>query len=187
MATYHFSAKIIARSNGRSAVAAAAYRSRSILYDRRRSLTFDYTYRRDLVHSEILLPENAPHRFADRSTLWNEAEAMERRKDAQVAREIEIALPIGLSLEENVHLVRRFARKNFIDQGMIADINVHNKENNPHAHILLTLRIITTEGFGEKLRQWNGNSILVRWRQEWAKIQNENVFCVDLAPQRVRP
>ena len=181
---YHLSAKIIARSGGRSAVAAAAYRSRSILYDTRQDLSFDYIYRRDLAHSEILLPYNAPSRFAHRAALWNEAENLEKRSDAQLAREIELALPAELTLEQNKELVKEFVQRNFVDHGMIADINIHNKKYNPHAHILLTLRAVTKDGFGEKVRAWNANSKLFHWREEWAKIQDENLLTLE---QRVRP
>jgi ATP-dependent exoDNAse (exonuclease V) alpha subunit len=183
MASYHLSAKIITRSGGRSSVAAAAYRSRSILYDTRQELTFDYTYRKDLAHSEILLPYNAPSRFAHRATLWNEVENLEKRSDAQLAREIELALLADLTLEQNIELVREFVRGNFVDQGMIADINIHNKKYNPHAHILLTLRAVTKDGFGEKVRAWNANSKLFHWHEEWAKIQNENLLTLQ---QRLR-
>jgi ATP-dependent exoDNAse (exonuclease V) alpha subunit len=182
MASYHLSAKIITRSSGRSAVAAAAYRSRSTLHDTRQGLTFDYTRKKDLAHSEILLPENAPPRLLDRPTLWNEVEKAERRKDAQLAREIEIALPIELAWEQNVQLVREFAQKNFVEHGMIADINVHNKRNNPHAHVLLTTRQVNEDGLGKKVRAWNDTSKLLNWREEWAKVQNDNIST--LCPQR---
>lgn len=117
MASYHLSAKIIARSGGRSAVAAAAYRSRASIYDSHQGLTFDYSRKKDLSHSEILLPEHAPDRFKDRAVLWNEVERTERRKDAQLAREIELALPAEFTLEQNKELVREFVTRNFVDQG----------------------------------------------------------------------
>jgi Ti-type conjugative transfer relaxase TraA len=176
MASYHLSAKIVQRSSGRSAVAAAAYRSRSSIKDKRQGLTFDYTRKKDLAHSEILLPENAPARLADRPTLWNEVEQIERRHDAQLAREIELALPTELTLEQNKELVREFVQMNFVDQGMIADVAIHTKKDNPHAHILLTTREITQNGFGRKIRAWNSNAKLLYWREEWAKLQNQKLL-----------
>jgi len=145
MASYHLSAKIVQRSSGKSVVAAAAYRSRSSIKDKSQGLTFDYSRKKDLAHSEILLPEHAPDRFKDRSVLWNEVEKVERRRDAQLAREIELALPGELTLNQNIELVREFVKLNFVDQGMIADVNIHTKKDNPHAHILLTTREVTAQ------------------------------------------
>ena len=108
MAIYHFSAKVIGRSSGRSAVAAAAYRSASALLDEREARTHDFSHKADVVHSEILLPDGAPERWADRGVLWNAVEAAEKRKDAQLAREVEFALPRELSREEGVALARDF-------------------------------------------------------------------------------
>src|SRR5208283_373824 len=176
MASYHLSAKMVARSSGRSAVAAAAYRSRSNIYDKHQGLTFDYTRKKDLAHSEILLPEHAPDRFRDRSTPWNEVEHVERCRDAQLAREIELALPAELTLNQNIELVREFAKANFVDQGMIADVNIHMKKDNPHAHILLTTREVTENGFGKKVRWWPSHSTILNWREEWAKIQNQKLL-----------
>src|SRR5271157_1193864 len=176
MASYHLSAKIIARSSGRSAVAAAAYRSRSSIKDKSQGLTFDYTRKKDLAHSEILLPENAPSRFLDRPTLWNEVEKVERRHDAQLAREIELALPAELTLNQNIELVREFVKPNFVEHGMIADINIHTKKDNPHAHILLTTREVNENGFGKKVRAWNASSKLLHWREDWAKVQNQKLL-----------
>ncbi|MGO9719245.1 MAG: MobA/MobL family protein, partial [Methylocella sp.] len=93
MAIYHFSAKVIQRAAGRSAVAAAAYRAAARLFDERLGRTFNYSAKAGVIHSEILLPDGAPGRWLDRVILWNEVEAFERRKDAQLAREVELALP----------------------------------------------------------------------------------------------
>ncbi len=176
MASYHLSAKIIARSSGKSVVAAAAYRSRSNIKDELRGLTFDYSRKKDLSHSEIILPKHAPDRFRDRPTLWNEVEHTERRHDAQLAREIELALPVELTLKENIELVREFVKTNFVDQGMIADVNIHTKKDNPHAHILLTTREVNENGFGKKVRGWNSNANLLHWREAWAKLQNQKLL-----------
>ena len=144
MACYHLTCKIIGRSAGRSAVAAAAYRSRDKLYDQRQGMEFDYSRKHDLIHAEILLPESAPERLKDRETLWNEVETVEKRKDAQLAREIELALPKELNLNQQIELVREYAQVQFVDKGMIADICMHESETNPHVHIMLTLREITS-------------------------------------------
>jgi hypothetical protein len=93
MAIYHLHAKVISRATGRSAVAAAAYRSASRLHDDRLDRAHDFSNKSGVVHSEILLPDGAPERFADRSTLWNEIEAIEKRKDAQLSREVEFSIP----------------------------------------------------------------------------------------------
>ena len=180
MALYHFSAKIISRSDGRSAIAAAAYRAAEQLEDLRSGQVHDYTAKQGVVHSEILLPEGAPARFHDRSVLWNEVEAGERRKDAQLARDIEIALPRELSRTEAIALVRDFVSEQFVARGMIADLNVHwgqtaEGEAQPHAHVMLTMRSVSPDGFGPKIREWNAVSLLTEWRQRWAELANERL------------
>jgi Ti-type conjugative transfer relaxase TraA len=176
MAIYHLSAKIISRSAGRSSVAAAAYRSRGSLHDERQGLDFDYSEKKDLAYSEILLPKNVPAELKDRSVLWNEVEKRENRKDAQLAREIELALPLELTLEKQIELVEEFTQNNFVDQGMIADINIHSSEKNPHAHIMLTTREIDKNGFGFKNRNWNKKENVFEWREQWAIIQNQKLL-----------
>ena len=180
MALYHFSAKIISRSNGRSAIAAAAYRAAEQLEDLRSGQVHDYTAKQGVVHSEILLPDGAPARFHDRSVLWNEVEAGERRKDAQLARDVEIALPRELSRAEAIALVRDFVFEQFVARGMIADLNVHwgqagDGEAQPHAHVMLTMRSVGEGGFGPKLREWNAVSQLTEWRERWAELANERL------------
>lgn len=172
MASYHLSVKIIKRSNGRSSVAAAAYRARTLLHDERQGLTFDYSRKTDLAHSEIIAPENAPKFVHDRGALWNAIEHVEKRKDAQLAREVEVALPAEFSLEKQIQLTREFAMQNFVSQGMVADINLHGSETNPHAHILLTMREVNEKGFGKKVRAWNKRDNVLAWREEWAALQN---------------
>ncbi|MGD0821566.1 MAG: Ti-type conjugative transfer relaxase TraA [Desulfomonilia bacterium] len=176
MACYHSTTKIVSRSSGRSAVSAAAYRSREKLYDERQDLTFDYTKKKDLAYAEILLPEGTPERLKDRQTLWNEVERVEKRKDAQLAREVELALPKELNLEQQIGLVREYVQAQFVDQGMIADICIHKSEKNPHVHILLTTREVTPNGFGNKQRSWNDRANILIWREEWANIQNRKLL-----------
>jgi Ti-type conjugative transfer relaxase TraA len=185
MGIYHFSAKIIQRSKGRSAIAAAAYRAASALHDESLGRTFNYLGKTGVIHSEILLPEGAPARWKDRELLWNEVEQVERRKDAGLAREIEIALPRELSQAEAIQLARDFVREQFVSRGMVADLNIHwghsaDGEAQPHAHIMLTMRRVVPgpagrpeEGaFGLKERAWNETALLLGWRARWAEMAN---------------
>ena len=160
MAIYHFSGTIISRSQGRSAVACAAYRSAEKLVDERYKKTHDYTHKQDVAFTEILLPENAPSSMLNREKLWNAVEAIEKRKDAQLAREFNFALPCELTLEQNIALARDFVTQAFVSQGMVADLCIHNDKTGdgqlqPHAHVMLTLRKVTLDGFGQKERAWN--------------------------------
>ena len=186
MAIYHLSAKVISRADGRSAVAAAAYRSASELHDERLGRAHDFTNKAGVIHSEILLPEGAPARLSDRATLWNEVEASEKRKDAQLAREMEIALPRELSQAEAIRLAQDFVRERFVAQGMVADLNVHwsrtaaggreaDGQLQPHAHVMLTMRAVGPAGFGQKVRAWNRTEVLVGWRERWAELVNERL------------
>ena len=177
MAIYHLSAKVISRADGRSAVAAAAYRAAEELHDERLGRAHDFTSKAGVIHSEILLPENVPARMADRTTLWNEVEATEKRKDAQLARELEIALPRELNKAQAIELARDFVREQFVAQGMVADLNVHwghtaSGEDQPHAHVMLTMREVGPKGFGKKVRTWNRTEQLVGWRERWAEVAN---------------
>ena len=141
MSIYHCSIKIISRAGGRSAVASAAYRSGEKLYNGETGMTHDFTRKGGVIMSETLLPENAPERFSNREVLWNEVQQIEKRSDAQFAREIEVALPSEMTREDQIECVRSYIRDNFVSDGMIADWALHDKgEGNPHAHILLTLR-----------------------------------------------
>ncbi|MGH8132690.1 MAG: Ti-type conjugative transfer relaxase TraA [Steroidobacteraceae bacterium] len=176
MAIYHLHAKMVKRSEGRSAVGAAAYRSGSRIHDERIGYSFDYTEKPGVEHSEILAPEGAAAWVYDRSVLWNTVERVERRKDAQPAREIEIALPVELTKESQVELMREFVKHTFVSQGMVADFAIHrDNPENPHAHLLLTTRTLTETGFGWKRRDWNTKSELLAWRSQWAEITNEHL------------
>ena len=191
MAIYHFSAKVIQRSQGRSAIAAAAYRAAEALHDETLGRTFNYLAKPGVVHSEILLPDGAPARWLDRAALWNEAQHVERRKDAVLAREIELALPRELSQAEAIALVRDFVREQFVARGMVADLNVHwgqsgdggreaDSQAQPHAHIMLAMRRVVSGpeghpeegGFGLKERAWNDKALLRTWRARWAELVN---------------
>ena len=173
MAIYHFNAQMVSRSTGASAVAGAAYRAGEILIDERTGEKHDYRSRDDLDGTEILTPREAPEWAQDRERLWNEVEAAERRKDGQVAREVRVAIPRELRQEARRELVRDFAQSAFVDRGMVADIAYHGgKGENPHAHIMLTTRTLTQEGFGQKDRSWNSKELLARWRHGWAEQAN---------------
>lgn len=168
MAIYHLSAKTISRSAGRSATGAAAYRAGEIIEDARTGLVFDYGKKRGIDHKEIIVPVNAPDWMRDRVKLWNAVEHSEKRTDSQVAREVEVALPTELTLDQQRELVRNFVRTQFVDAGMVADIAIHHSDGkNPHAHILLTMRDIGSDGFGQKNRSWNDKAVLQNWRSAW--------------------
>ena len=133
----HIPVSIIKRSAGRSAVAAAAYRSGTKLTNEWDGMTHDYTRKGGIVHAEIMLPAHAPPEFADRSILWNSVEQIEKARDSQLAREIEAALPRELSGEQQLALVRAYVKDNFVDKGMCADFAIHDKgTGNPHVHIM---------------------------------------------------
>ena len=177
MAIYHLRATMISRSAGRSATAAAAYRSASHIEDHRTGLSFDYRARSGVDHVEILAPAQAPEWAQDRAALWNAVEAAETRKNSQVAREIRVALPAELDHGQRVELVRDFCQRQFVDRGMVADIALHapgreGDDRNHHAHILLTTREIAAEGFTTKNRDWNAVEVLEGWREAWAQDAN---------------
>ena len=202
IAIYHWNIGIVSRGKGKSAVAAAAYRSGEKLTNEWDGMTHDYTRKRGIVHSEILLPPNAPPDFQDRGTLWNSVEQIEKACNSQLARELEVALPIELSREEQVRLVRAYCSSQFVSRGMCADFNIHDTgSGNPHAHILLTMRPMDERGkwlpkskkeyvldeSGERIRlpsgnfktrkvdlvDWNSQENAEVWRKAWADLANE--------------
>ncbi|WP_294311150.1 Ti-type conjugative transfer relaxase TraA [uncultured Sphingomonas sp.] len=185
MAIYHFSAKIISRANGSSALAAAAYRSASRLHDQRLDRHHDFSNKAGIVHSEVLLPDGAPEIWRDREALWNAVEAVEVRKDAQLAREVEFAIPRELDQAEGIRLARDFVEREFVARGMVVDLNVHwdigaDGEPKPHAHVMLTLREVNEEGFGKKNRDWNRTDLLETWREHWAGHVNARLAELDI-------
>lgn len=147
MAIYHCSIQIIGRSNGKSAVASAAYRSGQKLYDEEAGLTHDFTKKRGVAFTEVRLPAHAPPEYSDRNVLWNAVQRVEKKSNAQLAREIEVALPNELSRDCQIEIVRRYVQDNFISVGMCADWALHDKgDGNPHAHIMLTTRPLKPDG-----------------------------------------
>ena len=203
MAIYHCSIKIISRGKGKSAVAAAAYRAGEKITNEFDGETHDYTRKGGVVHTEILLPAHAPAAFSDRAVLWNAVEETEKAKNSQLAREIELALPVELTREQNISLVREYVKRHFVDVGMCADVCVHDTGGgNPHAHVMLTMRPIGQDGawgakqkkeyvldpqgnkiYDRKKRQykcksvpatdWNEQSKAEEWRAAWAQFCNQ--------------
>ena len=202
MAIYHLCIKIISRSKGKSAVAASAYRSGETIKNEYDGIVHDFTRKGGITHTEILLPQNAPQEFSDRGTLWNSVERIEKSKNSQLAREIEIALPKELDKEKQIELVQEYVKENFVKVGMCADIALHDKnDGNPHAHILLTMRPLNEDktwgakskkeyildNNGEKIKlkndnyktkkidtvDWNEQDKAEQWRKAWADIANK--------------
>lgn len=176
MAIYHLNANIISRARGQSVVAAAAYRAGVRLRDERYGLVHNYVGRRADAHVEIMAPSGAPDWAYDRELLWNRVESAERRKDSQLARVIEISLPLELDPTQGLHLIRDYVTTAFVARGMIADFCIRRSHShNPHAQIMLTLRGVTEHGFGPKQRQWNGKANLLEWRALWAERANQHL------------
>lgn len=195
MALYRFESRILGRNQGHSSVAYAAYLSAEKLNDERYGEVRDFTKKRQrdrAYYSEIVTPQNAPGWTCDRESLWNKNEAAEKRKDSQIAREIRIALPSELTHNQKVKLGLEFARKHYVERGMVADISFHNFDgdgsHNPHAHILLTTRKLTKDGFAKKKEEsWRpkivkdhgtGRSVvapefLIEERQAWEQSCNQ--------------
>ena len=202
IAIYHCNIKIISRGKGKSAVAATAYRSGEKLINQYDGITHDYTRKSGVAHTEILLPSHAPPEFSDRSTLWNSVEKIEKAKNSQLAREIEIAIPKELPHEQQIDLVRQYVNDNFVSAGMCADFAIHDKKDgNPHAHIMLTMRPLEQNGqWGAKSKKeyivdengehiklkngnyktkkvntvdWNEQDKAELWRSAWAELANK--------------
>lgn len=175
MASYHWSMQIIGRKDGRSAIRAAAYRAGQDLVDERTGEVHRFGQRRGVDHSEILLPPLASSRLSDRQALWNEVERVEVRDDAQLAREVNIALPHELNRDQRLALLRTYVGEEFVKRGMVADLAIHvprpgrgEDERNVHAHVMLTLRQGTPLGLHHvKTREWNSRELLKHWRLSW--------------------
>jgi hypothetical protein len=188
MAIFYMKVNIIGRSSGRSAIGAAAYRRSAKMqsiahaaYQRGEKIIgkgektiHDYRSKGGVVHSEIMLPKGASLEFTYAQILWNAVESSEKRKDAQLAREIIVALPREFNFDEHIEVLRRYLQEKFVKIGMIADFSIHNTgDGNPHAHIMLTTRNVTPDGFGKKNTDWNTKGLLLEWRKAWANINNE--------------
>ena len=177
MAIFHLNFKILKRSEGKSSLYLAAYNSRARLKDEKTGLVFNYEKKKeDLMYSDILLPKNAPENFKNRSELWNNVEK-QKRKDSQLSRYFICALPRSLSLVENKKLLEEYIQKNFIKKGMCADYAIHNDKdnNNPHAHVMLTMQDVNETGFLNKNREWNKKENVEIWRRSWSVTVNKHL------------
>lgn len=176
IAIYHASFQIVKRSAGRSVVAAIAYRSGERLVDERTGEIHDYTRKQGVDETFIMAPDDAPDWATDRTKLWSAVELGEKRKDAQLARELNVALPLELSQSESKELLEDYVQRSFIDKGMIADVAMHDMNSeNPHAHVVLTMREVNFDGFGLKNTDWNSKILLQEWREEWAQKTNQHL------------
>ena len=194
MAIYHCSAKIIGRSAGRSIIAAVAYRTGTKLLDKETGIVYDYTHKGGVVYAETMLPPEAPVSYQDRAALWESVQKVEKQSTAQLAREIEVALPVEMDRAQQLAVLRTYIQDNFVRQGMCADWALHDKgDGNPHAHILLTTRAIKPDGewapkqksvykldaAGQKIpmidptTDWNEKYQLEAWRASWAQLCNQ--------------
>lgn len=198
MAIYHFSMKPVSRAGGRSAVASMAYRAGEKLTNERDGITHDYTAKQGVEHAEIVLPEGVNADWArDRSDLWNAAEFAEKRKDARVAREFEIALPHELSAEQRLEAAREMAQELADRYGAAVDFAIHapheaSDVRNHHAHLLMTTRQVTEGGLGDKTYLERENKWLLAHdlpttdmqlrdlRQRWEGIANERLAMAGL-------
>lgn len=202
----HTHVDIVTRAKGASVIAKAAYNARDKLQDEYYGKTHDYSKKEDLVFSKIFLPEHVPKEFSNREYLWNEVEKIEKSKNSQLARNLLFTLPRELNEEDRIRLISEFIEENFTYKGMIADCNIHNPmasdyEEQPHAHILLTLREMDSEGKwkpkcrkeyildenGEKIKlksgnyksrkvnlnDWNEPDKAKEWRENFSKKANE--------------
>lgn len=182
MPSFHLSVKAVSRSAGRCATAAAAYRAGVEILDERTGVRHDYRRKGGVESSAIVLPTDVPDWATDRVALWNAAEQSETRKNSTVAREFEIALPAELSAEARTRLAHDFARELVERHRCAADVAIHapgreGDQRNHHAHILLTTRRLTVDGFGEKTRELDDQKSgeVVRWRARFAELQNERL------------
>lgn len=201
MSYYMLRANVISKKT-QSVVASASYRSGMPLYSERDEETKSFRTRGVAPEAFILKPDHAPEWTLDRETLWNEVETKEKAWNAQLAREILIAIPLELNHVQQRHLVETFVQTHFVNEGMVADVAIHrDKEHNPHAHVLLTLRPFKEDStWGEKKRRvyerdgngeikrtdagekifqtvsstdWNHRETLVKWRLAYAETIND--------------
>jgi hypothetical protein len=183
MAIFHLNAKVISRGKGQSAIAAAAYRSGERLRDEQAGEQKYYASRAERIQfTDIMAPKDAPEWAHDRNQLWNQAERAEKRRDAQLAREIEVSLPHELSEQQREWLVKDFAREAFVRKGYAVDIAIHapdkdgSDERNYHAHLMVTMRTLGPEGFAPKKDpSMNRREQLGEWREDWAHLANRHL------------
>jgi ATP-dependent exoDNAse (exonuclease V) alpha subunit len=183
IAIYHCAMRMLTRSKGHSVIAVAAHNAGERLIDWRTRRVYDFAYKSPhVVHAEILLPEGAPAWMRDRAAWANAIERIEdshsRCRDAQLAREVNLALPRELSRAANIVLARSFLLAEFVALGMVCDFAIHEQLSTtdgllqPHVHGLLSLRQCTPEGFGRKVRAWGSRALFNTWREHWAAYVN---------------
>lgn len=182
MAIFHLTAKVFSRGKGQSAIAAAAYRSGDRLRDEQADEQKFYQARAERIQfTDIMAPKDAPEWAHDRNQLWNQAERAEKRKDAQLAREIEVSLPHELTEQQRQWLVKDFAREAFVRRGYAVDIAIHapdggGDQRNHHAHLMVTMRTLGPDGFAPKKdRSLNTDEQLAEWREQWAHLANRHL------------
>ena len=156
--SFHFSVNIISRGKGKSAVASAAYISGEKIKNEWDGVTHDYTKKQGVISKEIFLPDHAPEEYKDRKTLWNSVELFEKNSNAQLARNFIISLPKELSIEENKKMIEEYVQNNFVKEGMIVDLAIHDesqdKNGNIHCHIMTIVRPINEDGtWGQKSKK----------------------------------
>jgi len=201
MAIFHMSFSNISAGKGRSAIAGAAYRSGEKLFDDKEGRSYFYS-RSVMPESFILTPKNAPDWANDRQRLWNEVEKKDRKVNSRYAKEFNVALPVELSEDEQKGLLTKYVQKNFVDQGMVADVAIHRDHpENPHAHVMLTNRPFNPDGsWGQKTKteyvldshgnktktpegnvrnrkiwlvDWDKKEKITEWRHNWAASVNQ--------------
>jgi ATP-dependent exoDNAse (exonuclease V) alpha subunit len=165
---YHMDIKVHSRAKGADVAKLMAYRAGATIVSHRTGRRHAYSRKREVAYSAIALPDGASPEWNDRRKLANAIEAVECRRDAQLVREIEVALPRDLSFDQQVSLLHHFVQRVFVAEGMVASFDIHSKPGNPHCHILLSLRAVTPVGFGVKVRAWNEHSLAETWREKWA-------------------
>ena len=174
MATFHLSAGIIQRSAGESVVAAAAYRAGERMVETRTGEIHDYRFRGGVDDAVILAPEGAESWVLNRAELWNRADRAEKRRDAQLARSFDLALPLELDAATNKALTFEYLRQHLVRRGMVVDVAFHDLDGpNPHAHPLTTMRALESQGFAAcKNRDWNRKKLLEELRKGYATVVN---------------
>lgn len=181
MAMYHFQNKVVSRGKGQSATAKSAYNSASRIKDYEENEYKDYS-NKQCDYSEILLPKNVDDNFKDREYLWNKVHNTENRKNSRLAREIIIGLPNEFNAKENIELAKEFS-ETLSNEGMIVDLNIHKiNDENPHAHLLCTVRGFDENGNFEpkrignkRVRDWDTDEKHNEWRKRWETVQNKHL------------
>ncbi|HQU80971.1 MAG TPA: MobQ family relaxase [Azonexus sp.] len=171
-AIFHFTCKVHGRSTGANAVRLAAYRAGERLRSELTGRIHNYTRKTEVAFKSIIAPSGSPDWIMDRGLLWNTVDTKEVRIDAQLAREVEVALPLALERDAQIELLTHWVQEVFVSEGMVADICMHDKVGNPHAHILITLRELQASGFGPKVRKWSDPRLVENWRASWAAAVN---------------